>query len=87
VIVREIPGITPAVLRFADEMVGEGFTVVLPSLFGKPGAPATVIYAVSTVTRVCIRSEFTKLALNQTAPVAGWLRALVSADRSQPHRR
>ncbi len=79
VIVHEIPGITPAVLAFAGEVVGAGFTVVLPSLFGEPGAPATVIYGVSTVARVCIRSEFTKLGLHQTAPIADWLRALARA--------
>ena len=76
VIVHEIPGITPAVLAFADEVVGAGFTVVLPSLFGEPGAPLTVTYGFSTFARLCIRSEFTKLALNQTAPIADWLRAL-----------
>ncbi len=79
VIVHEIPGITPAVLAFAEEVVGAGFTVVLPSLFGEPGAPATVMYGVSTVARVCIRSEFTKLGLHQTAPIADWLRALARA--------
>jgi dienelactone hydrolase len=79
VIVHEIPGITPAVLAFAEEVVGAGFTVVLPSLFGEPGAPATVRYGVSTVARVCIRSEFTKLGLHQTAPIADWLRALARA--------
>ena len=42
VIVHEIPGITPAVLAFAAEVVAAGFTVVLPSLFGEPGAPVTV---------------------------------------------
>jgi dienelactone hydrolase len=83
VIVHEIPGITPAVLAFADEVVGEGFTVVLPSLFGAPGAPATVMNELSTLARVCIRSEFTKLARSQTAPVAGWLRALARAVHAE----
>jgi dienelactone hydrolase len=79
VIVHEIPGITPAVLAFAEEVVGAGFTVVLPSLFGEPGAPATVMHALSTMARVCIRSEFTKLGRHQTAPIADWLRALARA--------
>ena len=32
VVVHEIPGITPGVLRFAEEVVGAGFTVVMPLL-------------------------------------------------------
>ncbi|MGB8379759.1 MAG: dienelactone hydrolase family protein [Dermatophilaceae bacterium] len=39
VIVHEIPGITPEVMRFADEVVDRGYTVVLPHLFGHPAPP------------------------------------------------
>jgi dienelactone hydrolase len=79
VIVHEIPGITPAVTAFGDEVVGAGFTVVMPSLFGTPGAPVTVINEISTFARLGVRSEFTKLGLQQTAPIADWLRALARA--------
>jgi dienelactone hydrolase len=79
VVVHEIPGITPPVAAFGDEVAGAGFTVVMPSLFGTPGAAGTVIGGVSIFARLCVRSEFTKLALGQTAPVAGWLRALARA--------
>ena len=37
IVVHEIPGITPAVARFADEVVERGFTVVMPDLVGTPG--------------------------------------------------
>ena len=37
VVVHEIPGITPLVTKFADEVVDAGFTVVMPSLLGTPG--------------------------------------------------
>ena len=30
VVVHEVPGITPAVLAFAEEVVAAGFTVVMP---------------------------------------------------------
>ena len=36
IVIHEIPGITPAVLEFAEEVVARGFTVVMPSLFGQP---------------------------------------------------
>ena len=38
VLVHELPGITPEVITFADEVVEAGFTVVMPHLFGTPGA-------------------------------------------------
>jgi dienelactone hydrolase len=76
VVVHEVPGITPKVLAFAQEVVDAGFTVVLPCLFGTPGRPASAGYAVAVLGRLCVRSEFTKLGLRRTAPTADWLRAL-----------
>lgn len=76
VVVHEIPGITPKVLGFAQEVVDAGFTVVLPNLFGTPGRSATGGYTIATLGRLCVRSEFTKLGLRRTAPIADWLRAL-----------
>ena len=37
IIVHEIPGITPNVAAFANEVVAAGFTVLMPSLVGRPG--------------------------------------------------
>ena len=76
VIVHEIPGITPEVMRFADEVVDRGYTVVLPHLFGHPGAPATTSQIVKAIARVCVSNEFTKLKAGVTSPVADWLRSL-----------
>ena len=76
IVVHEIPGITPSVLRFADDVVGAGFTVVLPHLFGTLNEDGSVIGGVALFGRLCVRSEFTKLALHVTSPIAGWLRAL-----------
>lgn len=76
VIVHELPGMTPEVVTFADEVVEAGFTVVLPHLFGTPGRPVSLGAFVTTVPRVCINREFNKLALGTTSPVATWLRAL-----------
>ena len=76
IVVHELPGLTPEVIAFGTEIVEAGFTVVMPSLFGTPGAPGTVGALLRVIPRVCISSEFTKLALGETAPVAGWLRSL-----------
>lgn len=76
VVIHELPGITPEVVAFAEEVVAEGFTVVMPHLFGTPGAPGTVGEVLRVVPRVCVNREFTILAAGRTSPVAGWLRSL-----------
>jgi dienelactone hydrolase len=76
IVVHELPGITPEVLTFADEVVDAGFTVVLPHLFGTPGRPMTFGSLAATLPRVCVNREFNKLAVGRTSPVATWLRAL-----------
>jgi len=76
VVVHEIPGITPAVLRFADEVVDAGFTVVMPSLVGTPGRAVSGGYMASSMAKVCVSREFTNWALNHTSPIIGWLRAV-----------
>lgn len=76
VVVHEIPGITPAVLRFADQVVDAGFTVLLPSLVGTPGRAVSGGYMASSMAKVCVSREFTNWALQRTSPIIGWLRAL-----------
>lgn len=76
VIVHEIPGLTPKVIAFAEDVVAAGFTVVLPHLFGTPERPMTIPYVASTIARLCVNAEFTKLATGVTTPIAGWLRSL-----------
>ncbi len=76
IIVHELPGMTPEVVAFADEVVEAGFTVVMPNLFGEPGAPLSLGAFATVVPRVCVNREFNKLAVGRTSPVATWLRAL-----------
>lgn len=76
IVIHEIPGLTPEVIGFAEEVVAAGFTVVLPHLFGEPEAPMNARTIAKSLTRVCISREFTKLATGETTPVAGWLRSL-----------
>ena len=76
VVVHEIPGITPAVLRFAEEVVQAGFTVVMPLLVGEAGREVSGKYIASSMSKICVSREFTTLAAQQTSPVISWLRAL-----------
>ena len=76
VIIHEIPSITADVVGFAEEVVAAGFTVVMPHLFGTPGASLNPLAVGSALRQVCVSNEFTKLATGVTAPVATWLRSL-----------
>ena len=76
VVVHEIPGITPKVERFANEVVEAGFTVVMPSLFGTPGQPMGLGNVAKAVGKVCVSSEFVSLRAGRTSPVTKWLGAL-----------
>ena len=76
IIVHELPGITPKVAAFAEEVVTAGFTVLLPSLVGTPGREFSTGYVAKSVLHICVAREFTHWALNQTSPIIGWLRAL-----------
>ena len=76
VVIHEIPGLTPEVIAFGQEVVDAGYTVVLPHLFGRPGAGMGPRTVASALRQVCVSHEFTKLATGRTTPVAGWLRSL-----------
>ncbi len=76
VVIHEIPGITPKVARFAEDVVARGFTVVMPDLVGTPGRAPTPGYLAASLVKACIAREFTTFALNRTSPVVGWLRAV-----------
>lgn len=76
IVIHEIPGLTPDVIAFGEEVVAAGYTVVMPHLFGTPEAglgPGSVSKAFR---QVCVSREFTKLATGETTPIAGWLRSL-----------
>lgn len=83
IVVHEIPGITPAVLRFAEEVVDAGFTVFMPSLVGTPGRALGKGYLASSLAKVCVAKEFTTWATGSTSPVIAWLRALARYAHSQ----
>lgn len=76
IICHEVPGLTEAVIRFGEEVVAAGYTVVLPHLFGPVDVPFSPKEIVRVLPQLCISREFTKLATGRTAPVADWLRSL-----------
>jgi dienelactone hydrolase len=77
IIVHEMPGLHPLVIRFADRVAEAGMTVYCPSLFGDPGRPVTRGYALGTMLKaICIRREFSVWANDKSSPIVDWLRAL-----------
>lgn len=76
VVIHELPGLTPHVVEFAEELVAAGYSVVLPHLFGQAARLEHAGTSARAFANVCVRAEFTKLATGVTAPLASWLRAL-----------
>jgi dienelactone hydrolase len=77
IIIHEMPGLHPLVVRFADRVAAAGMTVFLPSLFGVPGKPVSMGYAAVTMLKtICVRREFSVWATDRSSPVVDWLRAL-----------
>ncbi|WP_033290672.1 dienelactone hydrolase family protein [Amycolatopsis jejuensis] len=76
VLMPEMPGISPDVVRFARWIREAGFTVYLPSLFGVDGAFPTTAEGEKVVRRACVSAEFRAFAGGGTSPVVAWLRGL-----------
>lgn len=77
IVIHEMPGLHPLVIRFADRVAAAGLTAYCPSLFGEPGRPASTGYALrEMVMGVCIRREFNVWAADKSSAIVDWLKAL-----------
>jgi dienelactone hydrolase len=76
IVMAEMPGISPDVARFARWVRDAGFTVYMPSLFGRDGAVPLAEDGVAVFKRACVSAEFRAFAANESSPVTQWLRAL-----------
>jgi dienelactone hydrolase len=76
IVMPEMPGISPHVARFARWVRDAGFTVYMPSLFGRDGAVPTAEEGAAIFRRACVSQEFRALGGNASSPVTQWLRAL-----------
>ncbi len=77
IIIHEIPGLHPLMVRFGDRVAGAGMTVFMPSLFGEPGRPVTTGYGLSSMLKaICIQREFNVWRQGSSSPIVDWLRAL-----------
>lgn len=76
IVMPEMPGISPHVARFARWVRDAGFTVYLPSLFGRDGAIPSAEEGAQIFQRACVSAEFRAFAADRASPVTQWLRAL-----------
>jgi dienelactone hydrolase len=80
IVMTEMPGISPHVARFSRWVRDAGFTVYMPSLFGRDGAVPLAEEGGAIFQRACISAEFRAFAAtsggNKSSPVTQWLRAL-----------
>ncbi|AKF04493.1 dienelactone hydrolase family protein [Sandaracinus amylolyticus] len=83
IVMAEMPGISPHVARFARWVRDAGFTVYMPSLFGRDGAYPDAEQGLAVLERACVSAEFRALAANESSPVTHWLRALARLAHEQ----
>jgi dienelactone hydrolase len=77
IVIHEMPGLHPLVIRFADRVADAGMTVFMPVLFGDPGRPVSLPYMCrSMIDAACIRREFNIWSRGKSSPIVDWLRAL-----------
>jgi len=87
IVMTEMPGISPEVARFARWVRDAGFSVYMPSLFGRDGAVPRVEEGMAVLKRACVSAELRAFAANEASPVTQWLRGLASlahAERGGP---
>ena len=83
IVMTEMPGISPQVARFSRWVRGAGFTVYMPSLFGRDGAVPQAEEGVAVFKRACVSAEFRAFAANESSPVTQRLRSLARLAHQQ----
>jgi dienelactone hydrolase len=83
IVMTEMPGISPHVARFARWVRGAGFTVYMPSLFGRDGAVPQAEEGLAILQRACVSAEFNALKGGRSSPVTRWLMALARLAHQQ----
>src|SRR5579884_3836138 len=69
IVIHEMPGLHPTVIRFADRVAAAGMTVFCPVLFGVPGRPATHPGSVLTMLGgMCVRFEMNAWRTGRSSP-------------------
>jgi hypothetical protein len=83
-LMHEFPGISGDLVELADTLA-QDFRVVVPSIFGRDGAPQ----AGDSLKQICVRREVYVLARHRVSAAVGWLRDFadehVARGRNEPY--
>ena len=83
IVMTEMPGISPEVARFARWVRDAGFSVYMPSLFGRDGAVPQAEEGLALMQRACVSAEFRAFVAGASSPVTHWLRSLAKLAHAQ----
>lgn len=72
-VLHELAGLSQPTTDLGRRLADAGFTAYLPAFYGRPGHHGMLAGAIQLF---CLRREFRLLALDQSSPVADWVRAL-----------
>jgi dienelactone hydrolase len=64
-----MPGISPQVARFGRWVRDAGFSVYMPSLFGRDGGVPALEEGTAAFRRACVSVEFRAFATSESSPV------------------
>ena len=67
IVMTEMPGISPQVARFARWVRDAGFTVYMPSLFGRDGAVPQAEEGMAVLQRACVSASSARLSAARRA--------------------
>jgi dienelactone hydrolase len=83
IVMTEMPGISPQVARFARWVRDAGFTVYMPSLFGRDGAVPGAEEGGRIFRHACMSAEFRALGGGASSPVTRWLMGLARLTHAE----
>jgi dienelactone hydrolase len=84
IVIHEMPGLHPLVLRFASRVAAAGMTVYCPHLFGEAGREIRPLNSLGTMFNgICIRREFDVWSTDRSSPIVDWLRALAKQAHAE----
>jgi len=84
IVIHEMPGLHPGVIRFANRVAEAGMTVFCPVLFGVAARPASHPGSLLTMAAgMCVRREFNVWTAGKSSPIVDWLRALARESHAE----
>jgi dienelactone hydrolase len=75
-VLHEVYGVTPTLMRLCRWIHGGGLRVYVPVMFGRPDASNPETISVRRQLALCVSREFTLFATRRPSPVTNWLREL-----------